>query len=295
MGMFCFSVGHDILLDSASFDGSSVVLKIKYSANQLESTKILKNHLKEKLVKNRVINIILKNLENENELLINHISKILINSFPYISANSKTWDTYSYVLMDWLDVADLALFDRKEKTLSEYAPTSQIKQRLLHSSRRESGKMPTIQFNPVVEVAKRIEDALSNQQSVDWSGISRTTVNKSLSVLEDMKLIIRKSQSIIVNPECKIFATDEARRIEIAKKAILNMEYFPKFLELLNDVKDLNKSHRELAEMLRIKINADWKLSTAEVSIKILLDWARKLMLAPSKYAETLRGRPKLS
>lgn len=284
------------VLDIVELNGKQLVLRIKQTADKIESAKILTNHLKEKLLRNRTINLLVSQIDEANELKIDDVSLILKNSFPYISANQNTWDTYANIIMDWMDIADLALLDKHNKSISKYVSTSHIKERLLNPPKqRKAGKYPLIQFNPVVQVAQRICKALEIQQSIDWSGLSRSTVNKALAVLVDMKLIERKSQSIIVMNECKIFANNQNKRLEIAINAVKKMDYFNIFLELLNEYENNPKSQQELAILFRKRIDAGWKISTSEVNIKILFNWARKLNLAPPAFAKGLRGRKKLT
>jgi len=151
--------------------------------------------------------------------------------------------------------------------------------------------VPAIHFAPVVQVATRIATAAQKKESVDWSGIRRSTIYKSLSMLEEMDLISRRSKSIFVKVECYAFALDSDRRIEIARKAALKWPMFSTFIKILTTVSSQHISLKRLAQRLSADCDVEWKPATVETNVKIMLDRARHLELAPGIHAYAQRGR----
>ena len=145
-------------------------------------------------------------------------------------------------------------------------------------SRRNQGvSLPTIQFAPVVQVASRLVTAVQSRERVDWSGIRRSTIYKSLANMEAMGLISRTAQTIVVEPECELFVKDSQRRVQIAQQAVTEWTFFVKFLEILKKNENTKVTQRDLGEELSRECGLDWKPGTAETNAKICLDWARHL------------------
>lgn len=294
MGTYLNIVRDLRLLQIATVESDQVTLtrSLAVSDTQEKSMQIIRDHVSDRLRKNRVVHTLLNKLDDQGELLLAQVAEILRRSFPFISAVEKTWETYARILCDWLDIAVLAVFDSRSRILAQFREGSEIRERqLVFSRRNQEVSLPTIQFAPLVQVASRLVTAVQSKELVDWSGIRRSTIYKSLANLEDMGLISRTAQTIIVNPECENFARDPQRRVQIAQQAIIEWSFFREFLEILKKNENTKVTQRDLGEELSRKCGLNWKPGTAETNAKICLDWARHLELAPLRFAHSQRGQ----
>jgi hypothetical protein len=133
--------------------------------------------------------------------------------------------------------------------------------------------------------------AAQKNERVDWSGISRSTIYKSLIMLQELKLIIRRETTFVVTPECYTFALNPEKRKEMARESCLKWPIFKTFVEILSENSTRNLSQKQLGAALTQRCEVDWKEGTAEIYAKIMLDWARHLNLAPGVHASSQRGR----
>lgn len=288
-----FNLARDLrLLHLAQIKDDTLILSLPHVEDETAMDAQVRDHLKDHLPRNRCIHHVLKILRDEGEIDFQRLSDILKVEFPYISAVEKTWRTYGRILATWLDVSDLAALDRSTLTLLKQEAGAQVRDRSLAFSRRRSALIvPPIHFAPVVEIATRLVSSAQIGQPVDWSGLRRSTIYKALSILEEMKLISRKSEVIFLLPDCESFVRDSSSRINLARKAASRWEVFSVFLSILGDRSAGRLSHKELAKRLLNESDANWKISTAETNAKIMLDWARHLGLATGPYVHSSRGQ----
>jgi hypothetical protein len=242
--------------------------------------------LRERLRRNRLVSRIAEELDTRSSLTLDEVALLLATSNPYISATQKTWRYYARSFADWMDAADIAIFDSRKGRISRYQPRTEVRERRILPSRSRGGiSVPRIQYSPVERAAIRLVEALTRENRIDWSGFERSTVFKSLLTLEDLGFISRKTQAIEVLPRGIEFATDPARRRELFAEGALRMKAFSAFVEVLEQHRDMWLSLPELGEVIREKLGTDWKVSTATTNAKIMLDWARHAGLAPGVYA----------
>jgi len=292
-----FNVTRDLrLLQLAQVRDEVLILSVPHITDDATMTASVRDHLKDRLPRNRCIHHVLSVLDDEGEIGLPKLSQILEQEFPYTSAVKRTWEAYARVLATWLHVSDLAIWDGSTTKLLKHEAGDQIRERSLTFARRRSGiTIPIVHFSPVVQVATRLVAAVQQESPVDWSGIRRSTVYKALSVLEEFALISRKSQVIYVHSECYSFVQDATRRIQIARNAISKLPVFSDFISILNEHSSERLSHSHLAELLLEKSGVDWKTTTAKTNVKIMLDWARHLGLAVGLQAHSTRGYFKVS
>lgn len=280
------------LLQLTKVDRDALSLSIPVGCKETEIHQHLRDHLNQRLPRNRCVYNALKALREKNEIQLSELAGILRNDFPYISASRKTWETYARVLATWLDISDLAVLDKAKSRLAIYKVGSQIRDRsLAFAPKRSQLTVPSIQFAPILQIATRIITAAQKNEAVDWAGLKRSTIYKSLSMLEEMKLIVRKPNSIYVNEDCYSFVLNQDKRKEISKQAALKWPIFKAFLLLLNQNASRILSHREMADALVSMCNLPWKSGTAKTNVKIMLDWARHLGLAPGLHSASQRGQ----
>ncbi|MHA1971619.1 MAG: AAA-associated domain-containing protein [Candidatus Hodarchaeales archaeon] len=287
------NVARDLrLLQLARIEDDHLHIIVSLGLKDNEIIQNFRKHLNDRLLKNRCVYNILRNLRERGEITLGELAVKLKDEFPYISAVENTWKTYARVLATWLDVADLAVLDQGKSKVSEYKVGSQIRDRSLSfAPRRSKVTVPSIHFSPIVQVATRLVSATQKNEAVDWAGISRSTIYKSLSMLEEMKLVKRKSNTILITSECINFVFSPEERKDIARKAALNWPTFETFISILKENETNQLSHQQLGKLIINKCNVNWKPSTAKTNAKIMLDWARNLEIAHGVYAHSNRGK----
>lgn len=287
------NVARDLrLLHLADVTSEGIELRVPVGTSKEILFRNIHGHVQDRLPKNRCVHRVLQELREREELRVENLADVLQSEFPYISAISRTWRTYAKVLAEWLDFSDLAVFDKSAAKLLKYEAGTQVRERTLLLPKRRSGlTVPSIHFSPVVLVANRLVTAVQNGGPVDWSGIKRSTIYKSLAMLDQMKLIERRPQTLVVGEDCHAFARSPVARLAIARSAVLNWPVFATFIQILMANSDTLRSHKELGDQLIAKLDVSWRPSTATMNVKIMLDWARHLELAPGVYAHTIRGR----
>jgi predicted transcriptional regulator len=114
----------------------------------------------------------------------------------------ETWETYARTFARWMDRADLAIFDSRAGILFQFTPGTGILDRHPLLARRRRGIIiPSIQYTPIEKVIIRLVDALQKEGGVDIRDIKRSTLNKALSMLEDLGFIERKVGYIRIMPK----------------------------------------------------------------------------------------------
>ncbi len=101
------------LLGLATLEDDRVALEIPVPNADKEFEDIFREHLREKLRRNRLISKMLTQLENEGTLTIEQVVGLLRSECPYISAKQATWNHYARVFGGWMQIADLATYAKK--------------------------------------------------------------------------------------------------------------------------------------------------------------------------------------
>jgi hypothetical protein len=253
-------------------------------------------HVKERLVHNRLVSRLIGDLKTEGSLKLVDVGCRLALWCPYVTATSDTWRMYARILATWMDLADLATFDGRTGTLLYYEPSTELRQRDLSFSRgRAAGvTVPLIQYSPVENIVHLILGALQGKRPVDWKGLRKSTVTKSLAFLEDLGFLIRTGTGYRASSEMIQLPDDAEKRGAALAAAVSKIPAFVQFTALLNEHSTKGCSQLLLGRELRQRLGVDWKDGTAQVNVKIMLDWARHTGLAPGVFAQhPRRRRPK--
>ncbi len=279
------------LLGVARVDGDKVVLQVPLPKEERDFKDSFRAHLKERLRRNRLVWRLLEVLEAKESLRLDEMAEIIARSCPYISATRETWRTYARVVADWMDFADVAIFDNKDNALARYRPGTEVRERQLSLGKRRGGMMvPAIQYTPVEKVAERLVQALQGSKRIDWTGLKKSSIAKALATLEDLEFIVRKPRSITVLSRAKQFVSFPEQRATLFAEGALKMRSFVAFVDILREHKDTGRTLSQLGVELRARLSVEWTQGTAETEAKIMLDWARHTMLAPGVFAESRRG-----
>jgi hypothetical protein len=192
-----------------------------------------------------------------------------------------------------MDFSDLAVFDSRKSRLLAYRPGGEVRQRSIGfgARRRDAAVLPGIQYSPVNEVAHRIATALSTRARVDFSGLKPSTISKSLATLEDLGFVVRKTGALTLKSKMRDFAKDPAAAPALFRDAVLQLEAFSTFLQILKEFEDRGATHLVLGRTLSSRLGHAWKDGTAAIVAKVLLDWARHTGVAPSAFSAGRRRR----
>lgn len=251
----------------------------------------LRNHLRDKLSRNRLVSRLLEVLRENDNLPLKRAANLLQEWCPYISAAEQTWRTYARVLAEWMDSAGLIVFDGEQNVLNRYTPGTEVRKLdSLLPKRRGGMTVPSIQYAPIEKVITKIVNAIETGDAIDWSGMTNSTIAKSVGTLEDLGFVIRKRHVITVLPTAMEFVSRPDQRAELFRDGALRMRSFAIFVELLNEHKSAGGTLTELGTELRNRLGVNWKEGTAKTNAKIMLDWARHTKLAPGAFAKTRRG-----
>jgi hypothetical protein len=137
-------------------------------------------------------------------------------------------------------------------------------------------------------------NAAKTGNRINWDGLARSTISKSLVVLEFTGFISREDKSKMINlfPDAFAFVENIVERPSLfAGKAKQYYPIFKCFIDVLNENTEIEYSINDLGVKLRNMLNMDWANSTAKTNAKILMDWAKHTNLAPEIYARDRRGR----
>lgn len=287
-----YNVARDMrLLGLAKVADGEVTLQINIPTEATDFEGSFRAHLKERLRRNRLVWQLTEILKADAPLNMDKVSSLLAEWCPYISATKQTWRTYARTFADWIDAANLAIFDREDGIINNYKPGTDVRERHLRFAKRRGGvRVPCVQYMPVERVAIRLVQATQSEGRVDWTGLKRSTLAKSLATLEDLGFITRKATAITLLPELFEFVLNPERRPTLFTQGALKMKAFATFIDILKARKDTGATLFQLGLEVKEKLGVDWKESTAETNTKIMLDWARHTKLAPGVFAETRRG-----
>jgi hypothetical protein len=265
-------------------------LQIKLPPTPRDVEVVLRNHLRDRLRANRQVKGLLKTLEQKNVLAIDSVAKMLETWCVYISKTRHGWLNYARILAEWMDTADLAVLDKRNRRLICFDHSTEIRERHLLLPRRRGAKIPLIQYSPVEDIAIRLVRALHGDGRVNWTGLSKNTIFRALATLEDLGFIARKTPLIKVLQKGEEFVSHPDRRGFLFAQGALQLTSFSSFIKILESHKDKDNTLLKLGLELGENLGTNWKNSTAETIAKIMLDWARHAKLAPGVFAEIRKG-----
>jgi hypothetical protein len=289
-----YNVARDMrVLGFAKMEDGAVVLQSDLSLEPQNFEESVRLYLRERLQRNRLVQRLMDKLEAEHILTSDDVSELLARSCPYIYATPQTWQVYSRILSDWMDRADLATYHTGERTLSEYSPGREVRERRsLLAARRAWVHIPCVQSEPIARALGRIYDALTMRKRIDWSGFKESTRRKALVSLEDLGFISREKKSIRVAPELRRFVEEPHNQSQLFAERALKMPAFGAFVQILREHENTGASLSTLGAAIRGRLGVDWKDGTAETNAKIMLDWARYAGLAPDAFTRARRRSP---
>ena len=290
-GALFYRVAKDMdQLGVVRFGKGAASLEIALPAGHPDMEASLRKHLRDRLRGIRSVQGLLKNLEEKNTLDMDDVSALFEISVSYRSVAGKAGLKYARILAEWMDFADLAVWNKKNRVLAFFDPATEIRERRLLLPKRRGSKIPQIQYSPVEEMAERLFQALQGDGRVDWTGFGKNAVFRTLATLEDLGFIVRRAPLIKMLPKGQEFVQNMDKRPALFAEGALQMPSFPIFMEILESHRFKGNTLLGLGVELKEKLGTNWKDSTAENIAKIMLDWARHAKLAPGVFARIRKG-----
>jgi hypothetical protein len=280
-----YNVARDIrLLGLARIEKNEIVLNVKLPDDAINLNIALKPLIKEKIKNNRLVSQIVDQLRQKKQLTLRETSELLAKLCPYIVASSNTWDVYSSILLVWIDFADLAIYDKREKNVRPIFTDREIKRPNLIIPRRKSGfHTPIIQTSPIEKAAIRLFDAANSNSPINMQGIKQSTFKKAISMMEELDFIERKSSSIEIKQPLIDFVTNENERTTTFSIHAKNFDTYRIIENLL--IEQPNISFEKLCDEFEKRIDIRLSKQTIKWSLKILLNWARYAKITKVNYS----------
>jgi hypothetical protein len=286
-----YHVARDMkLLGLVKVVNDNIILKVHFPEPLKDFEIAWRRHIRDRLQRNRQVRRLLKALKDNHSLKMDQAASMLEVLCPYISSPRQAWLAHARCFAKWMDAADLALEDSKNRTLLRYDPATEIRERHLLLPKRSGRKTPQIQYSPVEGVAIRLVQALKKDTGVAWTGLKKSTIFRALATLEDLGFIERKTRLIKVLPKGFEFVANPDQRPRLFAESALQLKSFAAFLAILKSHQDKGRTLLALGLELRGKLGTNWVESTAETIAKIMMDWARHAKLAPGVFAQTRKG-----
>jgi hypothetical protein len=290
-GALFYRVAKDMdLLGLVRFRKGTAFLEIGLPAGHPDMEASLRKYLRNRLRGVRPVQGLLKILEEKNTLGMDDVSALFEISVPYRSVSGKAGLKYARILVEWMDFADLAVWNKKNRMLVFFDPATEIRERRILLPKRRGSKIPQIQYSPVEEMAERLFQALQGDGRVDWTGFGKNAVFRTLATLEDLGFIVQRAPLIKMLPKGQEFVQNMDKRPALFAEGVLQMPLFPIFMEILESHRLNGNTLLGLGVELKEKLGTNWKDSTAENIAKIMLDWARHAKLAPGVFARIRKG-----
>lgn len=268
----------------------SANIAIDSKTDESEIFQSIRPYVRERLVQNRLVSRLIHELQTERSFMLDEVAERLSAWCPYVTATHATWQMYARILATWMDIADLATFNVKNFSLEYYEPSTEFRERDIHFTRtRGFGLLvPTVQYSPVEQIALEIAESLEGRKP-DWKKFSKSTIQKAFATLEDLGFMTKTEKGFRMVTDFSAIMRAAPLRRETFKLAVLKLDVFRKFLSILDKHKVAGKPHSELGRELRELLGVEWKDGTAKTHVKIMLDWARHLNIAPGRFAQLAR------
>jgi hypothetical protein len=276
------------LLGLATIDDKIISLIVAFPTDTIAFNNRLRSVIREKIQYNRLFKNIMDKLSVSGSLSLDEVSKLLSDSCPYILASNSTWNLYSNIILTWINFADLAIYDKKEKKVIMYVEGRDVrKQNLILPRRRGTNAFPSVLSSWIEKVAVALYEASktgSSMFSISSEGFNKNQLQKAIATLEDFGFVQRKSRFIELNQKLTQFVEQPNLRPEIFAESALKIEPFKVFIDMLNERPNKNRSLMELYSDFEARMGTDWSEVTAKWYMKIFLNWARYSNLAPEAY-----------
>ena len=267
-----------LLLGLVETEGAAVKLAFEAPEDQpLERS--LQGPLQEKMRRHRIVRRVLSTLEESEPVPFSSVADLIKEMCPYITADSRTWLTYTRVLCSWLDLAQIVTVDKRSQTVRRFDPQRDLRTGrsafLLH--RRKGPFIPEVQYQRLEAAMLDIGDAIKMRKpEVTLVRLSPSAWRKAVRVAAELRLLELAGNVIRMRPGGHAFIEEpEIRRDVFHKHAVAYIPAYEEFLRIVADPNARTWRLSDLGQELSKRLGTTWAESTATWVAKILANWAR--------------------
>jgi hypothetical protein len=244
---------------------------------QEEIIAFLQGHMK----RNRVVSLILSELNENKTLSRGQLAALLQELFPSVQASEKTWDNYAQTTTQWLHYARLAYYNKRDYHLHKVDDEAIFEAAVDRKTLSTLGyKFPLCFRNSIIECLQKIDllgGKATIQQLEEQLLLSRQSVGKVLSDGQNLKFIELDKQKdwyalTKIGAEF-ITGTEETRR-QLFREQCLEISTFEQFIALMQSAGNKGMLSKRAAKALLDDIHLELADLTVEKLGAMLANWA---------------------
>jgi predicted transcriptional regulator len=268
------------------------IFSIAKDVENLEQEEII-SFLQIQLKRNRVVSLILSELNENGSMTRSHLADLLQEIFPSVQAVEKTWDYYSKTTSQWLHYARLVFYNKKDYSLRKVDDEAIFEAAISRGRILITGyRFPMCFRNSIKDCLERT-DALGGevtiQQLMEEFGLSHQSIEKVLSDCINLQFIQfdEDTKKYNLNDLGTEFArSSEKIRRKLFNQQCINVPVFNRFVFFIEAAGDKGINSKIAANY----VTQEMKLDLAELTIEklgaMLANWA--------EYAEAIDKRGRL-
>jgi hypothetical protein len=239
------------------------------------------SYLQIQLKRNRVVSLILSELNNNNIMSRLLLAGLLEELFPSVQAAEKTWDYYSRTTAHWLHYAHLAFYDKRDDTLHKVDDEAIFEAAFAKGRPLITGyRFPMCFRNSIIDCTKKMDSIggeVTISQLMDEFGLSHQSIEKVLSDCINLQFV-EYSEEIqkysLTNVGREFAQAKEEVKQELFKKQCLAVPVFNSFIQLVNKAGDKGINCKMAAKDLIEEMKLDLADLTIEKLGTMLANWA---------------------
>lgn len=240
--------------------------------------------LQSQLKQNRLVSLVLSELNEKETLPLSRIADLLRELFPPVKAfMEKTREYYSRTLVSWLHEARLAYYNKKNKSLIRVDNEEVFEAVVERGSFTKGFRFPMCFRNAIIECLKIIYfsgNKATNTQLMQVLAKSQQSIEKVLSDNLNLGFIYleetHSEQGIYyISPiGLKFIQGSETERREIFAQQCSKIDVYNDFISYINDTKYAGITSKQAAEKLTTNMNLTLADATIEKLGAMLSNWA---------------------
>jgi hypothetical protein len=269
------------------------VFTIPDNITGLDDTEII-SFLQGSLKKNRVVSLILSELNDNGSITRLRLAELLQELFPSIQAVDKTWDYYSRTTAEWLHFARLAFYNKRAATVLKVDDEAVFEAAFYKGRSVTSGhRFPLCFRNSIRECIDKMDSfggEVTVNQLMDEFGLSYTSIEKVMADCQNLGFVeLDEKTSLYCLTEIGTQfakANEESRRL-IFKDRCREIPVFNRFVHYIDDAGIKGIYSQDAAKSLAQELQLDLAELTIEKLGMMLANWA--------EYAGPVKRRGKLT
>lgn len=241
---------------------------------QEEITPFLQGQLK----RNRVVRLILAELNEHDSMSIDDISILLQQLFPSVEAKKSTWMFYGQTTAAWLHEAQLAYKRKKESVLYQVDDETVFERIIDRGILHKGYRFPMCFRNAIIDCLEKIHKS-DGEATADYLATelmkSNQSVDKALSDCLRLGFVVGQSEKYELTALGKEFVSKSAedRRIMFGQQCH-NFDVFQSFLNIVEQAGFDGVSSSDAAKEIVMGLGLEMADLTTQKLGGILANWA---------------------